>query len=288
MSGSCRIQLWRVAVGALLVGLVAGIPGPLTHEAKAQGLFDALFGGFSDNPRAQARRVYAPRVYAPRAYAPASYHERHAVPDFSNRAPRSERYSAEGSGGSYCVRLCDGRYFPLPRAANGAQLNSAKVCNALCPAAQTQVLSGHPDDGGASNGTRYADLTNAFVYRDKVVPDCSCTGRGPGGLAQIDVNSDPTLRAGDVVATAAGLAAFKGGSQFPYKTADFTPVESYGKVNSDLRRKLSNLRVDPTATPADPVQTLATAEEPNRAGRPRPRKPRMQATDTSGGWSFYR
>jgi hypothetical protein len=183
------------------------------------------------------------------------------------------------------VRLCDGRYFPLPRATNGAQLNSAKVCSALCPAAQTQVFNGHPDHGTAVDGTRYADLANAFVYRDRVAPDCSCTGRGPGGLAQIDVESDPTLRAGDVVATAAGLTVFKGGSQFPYKTADFTPVGSYSKVNSDLRQKLSDLRVDPTATPATPVQTLATSEETSRTSKPRPRK-RVQAARSSDSWSW--
>jgi hypothetical protein len=249
-----RCILGSVFAGLVVVGM--GWPAP---QAGAQGFFDSLFGG-SDR-------------YSRRAYAP-SYDERFSSPDFSNRVARRERSSEGGGGGTYCVRLCDGRYFPLPRATNGAQLNSAKVCNALCPVAQTQVFNGHPDNGAAADGTR-----------DRVVPDCSCTGRGPGGLAQIDVESDPTLRAGDVVATRAGLTVFKGGSQFPYKTADFTPIGSYSKVNSDLRQQLSDLRVDPSATPATPVQKLATSEENSKTSKPRPRK-RVQATRSGDTWSW--
>jgi hypothetical protein len=57
------------------------------------------------------------------------------------------------------------------------------------------------DHAVAGNGTRYASLENAFVYREKIVPGCTCNGRDSFGLAKIDVAHDPTLRQGDIVAT---------------------------------------------------------------------------------------
>ena len=58
----------------------------------------------------------------------------------------------------------------------------------------------------SQDGKRYADMPNAFAYRDKVVSNCSCNGKTPFGLANLDVKSDPTLRPGDIVATYDGLA----------------------------------------------------------------------------------
>ena len=79
-----------------------------------------------------------------------------------------------------------------------------------------RVLSGKPDAAffrqrhrprGRPDGSRYADLDNAFVYRKKLVAGCTCNGRDPFGLARVDVNTDPTLRPGDIVATKTGLVA---------------------------------------------------------------------------------
>jgi hypothetical protein len=119
-----------------------------------------------------------------------------------------ERYgpaSAPSIGGStgryvaYCVRLCDGRYFPMQRHGNAT---SIQLCNAFCPAAKTQVFSGSAiDHATAPNGAHYANLDNAFVYREKIVPNCTCNGKDSFGLAKIDAKSDPTLRPGDIVAT---------------------------------------------------------------------------------------
>ena len=48
----------------------------------------------------------------------------------------------------------------------------------------------------ASNGARYADLDNAFVYRQKIVEGCTCNGKDSFGLARIDVACRPDLAAG--------------------------------------------------------------------------------------------
>ena len=83
------------------------------------------------------------------------------------------------------MRLCDGRYFPMQRHANA---NPAQLCSAFCPAAKTQVFNGSQiDQADATNGARYADLDNAFVYRQKIVDGCTCNGKDSFGLAKIDV-----------------------------------------------------------------------------------------------------
>jgi len=103
------------------------------------------------------------------------------------------------------VRLCDGRYFPIQRHANASP---AQLCSAFCPATKTQVFNGSQiDHAYAGNGQRYADLENAFVYRQKVVDNCSCNGKNSFGLVRIDVAADPTLRPGDIVSTGDNVKA---------------------------------------------------------------------------------
>ena len=275
--GYCSI-VRASALGALLV-LPTAVMSP--QPAAAQNLLEAIFGGFNPAPRrAQPRDDnFQARAYAPRD------HERYLGREtYISREERPAVASAPRGASVNCVRLCDGRYFPVPRNVNGAQLDPAKVCNALCPMAKTQVFNGGNIEYAAStDGTRYSDLDNAFAFREKNVPDCSCTGNGPGGLAQIAIESDPTLRVGDIVVTAEGPTVFLGSKQFPYKSADFTPVEDYGRLNKELRQKLSELQVNQTALPAVAPQTIAATAESarNSERKSRPRRERSQANNTA-------
>ena len=55
---------------------------------------------------------------------------------------------------------------------------SGPALHSFCPAAKTQVFSGSEiDHAAAPGGSRYADLQNAFVYREQIIPDCSCNGK---------------------------------------------------------------------------------------------------------------
>jgi hypothetical protein len=121
--------------------------------------------------------------------------------------PTTRRSPAQGTSRSlnYCVRLCDGRYFPLPRHASG---NPAQLCNALCPSSQTKIFSGgDAPQTAAADGARYSSLQNAFLYRKQLVPDCTCNGKDHFGLAKIDPKHDPTSRSGDIVISAGGRNA---------------------------------------------------------------------------------
>jgi hypothetical protein len=165
---------------------------------------------------------------------------------FGNQRPAGEA-SGFGHGMVYCVRTCDGRYFPLQRHAG---TSPAEQCKSFCPAAKTMVFSGSKiDTAVAPNGTRYADLDNAFAYRDKVSDGCSCNGKDGLGLARVDASGDPTLRPGDIVATNDGLAAYNGKS----RTAEFTPLNT---SPSEWARRLSEVKVEP-APASEKIEPVA-------------------------------
>lgn len=126
--------------------------------------------------------------------------------DFPPRRAASTR-SFESSGKTaYCVRTCDGRYFPAADTEDGA-----KGCEALCPASEVQIYYGSSiEEAYSPKGKPYSALSNAFRYRKELVDGCSCNGKSSTGLASIKVEDDKTLRRGDIVATVDGLKAVSG------------------------------------------------------------------------------
>lgn len=102
----------------------------------------------------------------------------------------------------FCVRTCDGRYFPI---ASGTDASRKEFCKSACPAAETKVYSGSSIETATADGKPYSKFANAFRYRNEFVPGCSCQGEGKFGLAHIRVEDDKTIRVGDIVANANGL-----------------------------------------------------------------------------------
>jgi hypothetical protein len=104
------------------------------------------------------------------------------------------------------------------------------------------------------SGERYLELATAFAYREKIIPGCTCNGRDAFGLVTTPVADDPTLRPGDIVATNAGLMAFNGGPN----GSTFTPISTYAGLSADLRRQLTETKIEPaaqeSAPPPPPVQ----------------------------------
>ena len=74
----------------------------------------------------------------------------------------------------YCVRLCDGFYFPMSRLASGSPQEEASLCNALCPGAKTAVYTlagnGIEDAVARAGGKHYKSLPGAFAYRKNLSP----------------------------------------------------------------------------------------------------------------------
>lgn len=174
----------RVASALVIAAAVSSVP------AQAQDFFSALFGGF-----------------APSRHAPSLPF---AEPGYDSAGPEQPRV-ASGPSKAYCVRTCDGRYFPMSATGNESK---AGMCQSLCPASATKVVYGHDIDSAATDsGKPYSALPNAFRYRSELVNGCTCNGKTPGGLAHIDADADPTLQRGDLVANADGTLSTAGNAR---------------------------------------------------------------------------
>jgi len=178
-----RRSISKLACGTAGFLTIASLGYALTPSAHAEDFLSALFGGFRARPATEMRLPFPnddmPRYDAPRQRA--SY----------------------GGGTAYCVRGCDGRYFP----AQGADAESkAQSCKSFCPASDTSLVYGsNIDDATTDSGKSYSDLPNAFRYRKEIVSGCTCNGKDSVGLAPVKAENDPTLRKGDIIAGAGGF-----------------------------------------------------------------------------------
>jgi hypothetical protein len=136
-----------------------------------------------------------------------------------------------------------------------ANATPVQLCNAFCPAAKTQVFNGSEiDHAVAPTGARYADLENAFVYRQKLIPDCTCNGRDAFGLAKIDVASDPTLKPGDIVATGDNVKVALTAMMAAKERREAATNERAERRADASRRVAAKPAAIPAETPADPEE----------------------------------
>ena len=114
----------------LVLAVILAMPVALAPHAASAGIFDFLFGG--DKPQRQEPQQQQPS----NAFAD----------PFGLSNPNPAPAPAAATGGrftTFCVRACDGRYFPLTMRGNGTP---AQMCQAFCPASATKVYSGNSID----------------------------------------------------------------------------------------------------------------------------------------------
>ncbi|MHB8269292.1 DUF2865 domain-containing protein [Bradyrhizobium sp.] len=200
----------RWGIGAIVVMcVVAAAP-----TAQARDFFSSLFGAFSDNPSLAPAR---PEPSRPLPFA--------SEGDLFGRPAEQPRPRISyGGGQAYCVRTCDGRYFPVTA---GDGQSRAASCNSFCPASETKVVYGSSIDQAATEtGKPYSELPNAFRYRNELVAGCTCNGKDQFGLAPVKIEDDPTLRKGDIVAGANGLVVAARASDRRGASLNFSPASA--------------------------------------------------------------
>jgi hypothetical protein len=184
--------------------------------------------------------------------------------------PKREDAGYSGSMGErhYCVRTCDGFYFPL---AGRGSMSKAEMCRALCPAAPTEVyrLGGGADSiesAVSERGKPYASLPTALAYRTSLKPGCTCRGSGATAMS-VPITRDPTLARGDIVVTQKGVHIFAGGAKFPFRDGDFVHYRNYRGLSREVMTMLS--LIDRPFRAAELKHTLDLRREPAGAGGPK-------------------
>lgn len=176
----------------------------LAPAAQAEDFLSALFGAFGARPPRNA--PYVPMPFS----------------DEGAPQAQAERPRYAGGGQAYCVRTCDGRYFPLTASDNQSR---AATCSSFCPASETRVVYGSAIDNAATEtGKPYSELPNAFRYRSEMVAGCTCNGKDQIGLAPVKIEDDPTLRKGDIVAGENGSLVAVRSADKRGASLNFSPV----------------------------------------------------------------
>jgi hypothetical protein len=220
-----------VSVRRFTISVVIGIFALPSASSAQEDFrpFGGFFGGYSDGPsepswaRPVARPALRPRsaIRPYRHYGLAAHHQRD---DQNEKGPIKHAVSIDTLSAhlAVCVRLCDGRYFLLPRSTTE---QATTICTAACPAAKTSVFraDGELKDATDADGRTYSALPTAFAFRSRTVPGCSCKGEDKLGMASVPVDKDPTLEQGDIVVTQHGELVVQGKSGEEQPT--FTAVE---------------------------------------------------------------
>src|SRR5262249_39142550 len=142
-----------------------------------------------------------------------------------------------------------------------------QMCSSMCPASQTQIFYGNSIDSASAPGVgAYTNLRNAFIFRKQLVPNCTCNGKDAFGLVTLDVNADPTLRAGDLIGTKDGTGKPASGR------AAYAAAESGGIVADPDVAGGQAVRV----IPARPGPPPSFQQQPQVQQQPPPQPPPQQ------------
>lgn len=155
------LRAGSVAVLVFSGGLLASIP-----SGAAQGVFSEFFSWIvkPSQPKRQ-RPVVLPKPTNPYLLAPQTVQPR--------MSSRSWKYR------TVCVRLCDGYYFPINHSSPRSSFHSdADQCQSRCQG-QTQLFympssTSDMKEARDISGKPYSQLENAFLYRKKYLPSCTC------------------------------------------------------------------------------------------------------------------
>ncbi len=202
-------------------------------------------------------------------------------PGATSKSPGGTR---PGGTIAYCVRTCDGYFFPL----NSARQDRASLeeqCSQLCPQASTDVYvsySTEMDQAVGPRGTLYGRTKFAFLFRDKRVDNCTCGNISSRAFEILE--NDETLRKGDLIVMEAGTqpVAYQPTSRFRQmvaarirgeRIAGLAPQRGFKPAPKKRGKDVAELPELPppgpgaplslTVTPSHDLQ-LGTAEAPRK------------------------
>jgi hypothetical protein len=255
------MRLNRPILAVLAALLALSLLAP-TESLAEGGLLDFLFG--PDEP-------------APRSSAPLPQRQRRAKPQ--NGAIGDVRFgkpglsggsgfSSEPSAGGFCVRTCDGYYFPLIKSTRATRQQS---CELACPSAPMEIYDGSTIESARnSKGQRYSALPVAFAFRDKATGRCACNDpRTSQSFFEKTARNDPTLQSGDVVVETDGAFVYSGAKLVPLSNAAMSTTLR-DRLRAMLQRATGAQSASSNASANQPAPEISIGKE-DRTGSTPPR-----------------
>ncbi|MDX2308043.1 MAG: DUF2865 domain-containing protein [Hyphomicrobium sp.] len=166
------VRIERLIWSACLAAAIGFVALAATADAvRAQGFFQQLFGfgkTSAQTPAPKSSGLQSRSFQSFRSY----YSSRRDAGDFDMLRPIANYRLM-------CVRTCDGYYWPVGTAENQDEISKGEsACRAAC-AGDAEVYSiprGSSDIAAMTtrDGSRYDQLKNAFLYRQRLVAGCGC------------------------------------------------------------------------------------------------------------------
>lgn len=187
-----QIQEMRTNLDGLLRNIEVLQGGTAGREAQRRSILLAL--GQNDCGTQYRSASAEPRGFFDSLFGPGSI-----------LSPRSTYQSSTFR--TVCVRTCDGYYFPVSYSTSSDRFaEDEQTCQRMCPAAEVQLYTyrnpGEEIEQAVSiGGQPYADLPNAFRYRQEVNKACSCRRPGQTWADALKQFDDNTIEYGDIVVT---------------------------------------------------------------------------------------
>ena len=196
------------------------------HSAKAEDLLDFLFGSG-----------------ATQKSAPPANRQMERIEGTGEEAEGPVEGNPSPSG--YCVRICDGYFFPLIKSSRASKQES---CEFACPSSAVEIYDGGSIQYARNHaGQRYSAQPFAFAFRTKTVANCSCNNPQSAQSDSVKLSrNDPTLASGDIVIEDNGA--------FVYDGAGFVPIERAKGVSNQTRQRILSMikgNADKTTGQAD-------------------------------------
>lgn len=242
--------------------------------ASAQDFLQELFG--SDPAPSAVRRATGHKNEAP-AYRGGRERERGGSHTFRGNQPqvqrqddgaRSSRGAATvvphhdddgaswGNGTEFCVRTCDGYFFPLIKS---AQQTKQASCEYACPSAPVAYYHGSSIETARNlSGEKYTSLPTAFKFREKVSAGCTCHPPEESQQHSLKiVKNDPTAHSGDIVVEQKGA--------FVYQGKQAIPIDRSRQVSASVRQNIQKMTAGPTPVGAIDAPAHENVDEPTTA-----------------------
>ncbi|MGE0282423.1 MAG: DUF2865 domain-containing protein [Rhizobiaceae bacterium] len=177
---------------------------------------------------------------------------------------------------TFCVRTCDGYYFPMSPASNRSDFaRDAQNCQTACPGADVEVYYHKADKEEAADmrsaisGRLYSDMTTAFLYRSDTAPQgnsCSCASKPQGFTVIAGESKDIETKVVGIERTEVAVPAMPLPRSRPDPGADpETLLNRDGNFGADEIRKLLSDDDDP-ATAGRKIRVVGPVFLPDPAG----------------------